>query len=389
MKNIVGSISNAGTRRHLDASVALVSIIPFLTLALIGQVSFNMEILTSWQWMMIAIGVIASPILGYSLLLKYPATVMRLKIYLDDIVKGEIPDQINLIGHELDIVAIEHAMNLVLERLKNRAEDAEAVTSRLEEELLQSRKLEAIGTLATGIAHEINTPLQFIAANLTFITSELETKSKEIDVDEITACLSESREGVRNIANTVKAMSVFAQRGEEGVIKATNINEAIKSVVEVSRNAWKYVARCKMDLAQLLPDVTCQPGEIKQVFMNIMINAVDAITLKRDSEKITALGEIHISTSSDDDSVVIKISDTGCGMQPEIQNRIFEPFFTTDITRRHHGQGLTAAYASIVKKHGGNLTFESYIESGSTFCIQIPVCPKIINQKGAEHETRK
>ncbi len=389
MKNIVGSISNAGTRRHLDAAVALVSIIPFLTLALVGQVSFNIEVLTSWQWMMFAIGVIGSPLLGYSLLLKYLATVMKLRIYLDDIVKGEIPDEINLIGHELDIVAIEHAMNLVLERLKTRVEDAEAVTFRLEEELFQSRKLEAIGTLATGIAHEINTPLQFISANLTFVTSELEKNSKEIDVNEITACLSESHEGVRHIANTVKAMSVFAQRGEEGIIKVTDINEAIKSVVEVSRNAWKYVARCKTDLAHLLPDVKCQPDDIKQVFMNIMINAVDAITLKRESEGITALGEIHISTCSLDDSVVVKISDTGCGIKPEIQNRIFEPFFTTDITRRHHGQGLTSSYASIVKKHGGNLTFESDVEHGSTFCIQIPVCPKLINQKGSEHETLK
>jgi len=191
---------------------------------------------------------------------------------------------------------------------------------------------------------------------------------------------------VHHIAGIVRAMSVFAQRGEEGVMKRINLNEAIESVVEVSRNAWKYAAQCKTDLDPCLPQVSCLPGEIKQVFMNLVINAVDAIMLKRTDEGEEGLGEIRIRTRSDDDTVIITISDTGGGVSREIRNRIFEPFFTTDKTRSHQGQGLTLAYASVVRRHGGTLTFESSTENGTTFRVLLPIDPITHNQKGKDHE---
>ncbi len=386
MKNMRGSLASSGARRHLDAAVALVSIIPFLSLAIIGRVSFDMVLLSSWQWIVIALGVVGSPLLGYSLLLKYPATVLKLRAYLDEIVRGEIPDQIDLVRGETDIAAIECAMNLVLERLRSRADKAVAVSQRLGAELLQSRKLEAIGTLAAGIAHEINTPLQFIMSNLAFMQNELTGKAAKAasedavcipddTIDELGTCLSESQEGVRHIAGIVRAMSVFAKSVEDGVMKRINLNEAIESVVEVSRNAWKYEGQCKTDLDPCLPEVTCLPGEIKQVLMNLLINAVDAIKLKRASDGDEALGEIGIRTRTDGDNVIVTISDTGGGVSPANRDRVFEPFFTTDTTRRHHGQGLTLAYASVVERHDGNLSFESSAESGTTFSVQLPIDP--------------
>jgi len=321
---------------------------------------------------------------------------MKLRAYLDEIVKGEIPDQIDLVRNETDIAAIETAMNLVLDRLRSKVNKAEAVTFRLEEELLQSRKLEAVGTLAAGIAHEINTPLQFISTNLTFLENELEqgeqpaTSNGYVRVPgdamtEMVTCLSESQEGVHHIAGIVRAMSVFAERGEEGVMKSVNINEAIESVVQVSRNLWKYAASCSMDLDPLLPEVVCLPGEIKQVFMNLLTNAVDAIKLQREKSDNPALGEICIRTRTSHDTITITISDTGTGVSREIRNRIFEPFFTTDKTRSHHGYGLTLAYASVVERHGGELAFENNRGRGSTFRVRLPIRPNVSNKEEAYH----
>lgn len=384
MKNLKELIAGTGARRNFDISVALVSIIPFLSLSLIGGVSFNAFVLSYWQWGVLVVGVVCSPLLGYSVLVQYPATVMKLRIYLDEIVSGEIPDQIDLVRGETDIAAIERAMNLVVERLRDRVDKAEAASFRLQEELLQSRKLEAVGTLAAGIAHEINTPLQFITTNLTFLAHELDYGVQYISGD-IATCISESQDGLHRIAGIVRAMSVFAQCGDDGVMKRININAAIESVVEVSRSVWKCAARCDLDLDPMLPEVTCFPGEIKQAFMNIMINAVDAIKLKRAAGADETLGRVSIHTHSGDDTIVVTISDTGGGISPEIRKRMFEPFFTTDKTRSHHGQGLTLAYASVVRRHGGELSFES-TDDGALFRVQLPTCPAQCNQKGTDDE---
>ena len=287
---------------------------------------------------------------------------------------------------ETDIAAIERAMNLVLTQLRSRADKAEAVTSRLEEELLQSRNLEAIGTLAAGIAHEINTPLQFILSNLTFLEQQLERGSRGAEMDELAPCLAESMEGVQHIAGIVRAMNVFSPRGDEQIMKPININEAIESVVEVSRSVWKHAARCEMALEPCLPEVTCFAGEIKQVLMNLMFNAVDAIKSKRAAEGDDALGQICIRTHSRDHSIVVTISDTGCGVRPEIRKRVFEPFFTTDETRSHRGQGLTLAYASVVKVHGGKLAFRGLAEGGTIFRARIPIRQPNATENGANDE---
>ena len=398
MKNLLKSLAATGTRHHLDVSVALVSVIPFLSLALIGRVSLAGVALSLWQWAVLGVGVVLAPLLGYSLLAKYPATVMKLRVYLDDIVRGEIPDQVDLVRSVTDIAAIETAMNLVLARLRGRANKAEAVALRLEEDLLQSRKLEAVGALANGIAHEINTPLQFITTNLTYMEQELARSPKDAapaeslhipnaTIRELATCLEESQEGVRHIAGIVRAMSVFAEPGDEGIMKPVDINEAIESVVEVSRNVWKYVAPCTLDLDPCLPRVACLAGEIKQVFMNLVINAVDAIKAKQAATADTALGEIRICTIAADDSIMVTVSDTGTGVNPAIRRRIFEPFFTTDPTRTHRGQGLALAYASVVKRHGGKLTFENIEGNGTAFRVQLPVQPVDNNPKGAEHDS--
>ena len=169
-------------------------------------------------------------------------------------------------------------------------------------------------------------------------------------------------------------------------MKAVDINEAIESVVEVSRNVWKYVAQCKLDLDPCLPRVTCLTGEIKQVFMNLMINAVDAIKAKHAATGDSALGEIRIRTTASDDDVIVTVSDTGTGVSAAVGHRIFEPFFTTDPTRAHRGQGLALAYASVVKHHGGRLTFENNTEQGAVFRVLLPVRPINDNEKEVNHD---
>jgi PAS domain S-box-containing protein len=263
---------------------------------------------------------------------------------------------------------------------------------RLEDNLRQAQKLEAIGQLAAGIAHEINTPTQYVGDNLRFLKESFgelggllarlveqggEAASKalsEADFDylkeEIPRALNQSLEGVDRVAKIVRAMKEFSHPAREKT--ATDLNRAIQSTITVASNEWKYVAEIEMDLDSNMPSVHCSPAEFNQVVLNIVVNAAHAISdVVGDGGK--GKGKIRVKTRADGEWAVVEIADTGAGMPPHVQQRIFEPFFTTKEVGKGTGQGLAIAHNVIVDKHAGTIKVVSSPGAGTTFIIRLPI----------------
>lgn len=276
---------------------------------------------------------------------------------------------------------------------------------RLEVELSKAHKMEAVGQLAAGIAHEINTPTQFIGDNLHFLTdafndlkevAELSCKladSEETEektsllkqqlkdavdrtdlqylLEDIPASLSESSDGVSRIAEIVKAMKEFSHPGSKNK-ESIDLNKIIESTVIVARNEWKYVAEVKMDLAEGLPMLECFPGEVSQAILNMVVNAAHAIESRQAVEDSKEKGVIGIKTSRENDFFHITISDTGCGISQENLAKVFEPFFTTKEVGKGTGQGLSMVYATIKDKHQGDIKVNSVVGEGTSMTILLP-----------------
>jgi two-component system, NtrC family, sensor kinase len=272
-------------------------------------------------------------------------------------------------------------------------------------QLRQAQKLEAIGQLASGIAHEINTPAQYVGDNTRFLKDafvELEiilrshqellaaaqnnaltpaavARAREIltaaDLDylfqQVPSAINETLEGVERVTKIVRAMKEFSHPGGKEKSVA-DINKAIESTITVARNAWKYVAEMKLDLDSNLPPLPCFLGEFNQVILNLVINAAHAIgdaVKERPGEK----GLIIVSTRRDGGFAEVRVSDTGTGIPENVRARIFEPFFTTKEPGKGTGQGLSIVYGSIVKKHEGTVTFETEVGRGTTFILRLPM----------------
>jgi len=277
----------------------------------------------------------------------------------------------------------------------------------LENRLAQAHKLESIGQLAAGIAHEINTPIQYVGDNTVFLQdnyisllkllrkydeffsilkgrneyleliTQLDEARQEADLaylyEEIPIAIQQSLEGIHRVTEIVSAMKEFSHPGVKEKT-ALDINNAITHTLTVARNELKYVADVETDLDPNLPQVVCLPGEIGQVFLNIIVNAAHAIAaVVEDGKK--GKGIIKICTRQERNWVDIRISDTGPGIPEENKPHIFEPFFTTKEVGKGTGQGLAMAYDVIERKHGGTITFETEIGKGTTFIIRLPVEP--------------
>jgi two-component system NtrC family sensor kinase len=271
--------------------------------------------------------------------------------------------------------------------------------STLEQQLSQATRLESIGQLAAGIAHEINTPVQYVSDNTRFLAetfgevlkvlqavdgvaagdSAEAVRLREVlaDVDleflatEIPGALAQSQEGLTRVTEIVRAMKDFSHPGQ-GQVEA-DLNRAVQSTAQVSRNEWRYVADLDLDLDPDVGLVHCHEGELKQVLLNIVVNAAQAIDTERIRVGSEAMGTIRIKTERIDDAVRITITDSGPGIPEEVQRKIFDPFFTTKPVGKGTGQGLSMAYAVIVQKHGGTLAVDSAPGAGATFVIELPL----------------
>ena len=303
---------------------------------------------------------------------------------------------------EARAVAVENAVGdpdaiLLTSRDISAMKEAEAEQARMEVELRHSQKMEAIGQLAAGIAHEINTPCQYLSDNMGFLAdafaslqevlaglegplglglpelAALTGKMAEQDVpyllEEIPRAITQSREGLSRISTIVRAMKVFAHPGGEGC-SAVNLNQALENTLVVAQSEWKYVAEVDTDLDPDLPTVVCSPGELNQVFLNLIVNAAHAIGERGLREK----GRISVSTRALGSGVEIRIRDTGAGIPEAIRDQIFLPFFTTKEVGKGTGQGLAIAH-SVVARHGGSIGFESVLGQGTCFIVTLPFSP--------------
>ena len=265
-----------------------------------------------------------------------------------------------------------------------------------------SNRLEVVGQLAAGIAHEINTPVQYIGDNLRYVSdqldillqlvnryqslseliqsdevlrkrySEIQEFSEENDIDflaeEIPAAISQSMMGIDTISAIVRSMRSLVHSGTREKV-LTNVNQAVENAVLMSKGTWKKSLDLKTDLAQDLPRVMCYEGELSQVLINLIINATHAI------EETSERGTIEIRSFIYKNSVGIQVQDSGTGIPTEIQHRIFDPFFSSKDVGRGTGQGLAFAHSSIVERSGGALFFETAEGQGTTFHIYLPIEP--------------
>jgi len=259
---------------------------------------------------------------------------------------------------------------------------------RLESELAQAQKLESIGQLAAGIAHEINTPIQYIGDNGAFLEDAFRdlmrvvrpptrpddsADAAGVDIayleEEIPKAIGQLLAGVDQVGRIVRAMKEFSHPGPLEKMPV-DINRAIESTATVSRNEWKYVADLTTDLDPDLPLVHCIAGEINQVMLNLIVNAAHAISDVY--EGTGRKGAIRVSTRRNEQCIEIRVSDTGPGIPEAIQSKVFDPFFTTKPVGKGTGQGLAIARAVIVNKHQGTISFETEANMGTTFVIQLP-----------------
>ena len=287
----------------------------------------------------------------------------------------------------------------------------------LQAQLSQAQKLESIGQLAAGIAHEINTPTQYVGDNTRFLqdafgdlipllkqfrellpaarsgrcgteaVDETLAAMERADLDylteEIPRAIQQSLEGVERVSRIVRAMKEFSHPSQEKTL--LDVNRAIESTITVATSEWKYVAEMELDLDPELPPVLCRPGEFNQVILNIVVNAAHAIgDVVRDGS--ATKGTISVVTRKAGGWAEISIGDTGTGIPEQIRGRIFEPFFTTKKVGKGTGQGLSIAHSIVVQEHGGKISVESQPGRGTRFLIQLPVADPAADEAAVAEE---
>ncbi len=313
-----------------------------------------------------------------------------------------------------DYVAVVEGHGRMLEgRVDERTADLAAANDRLtldaierermQEDLLQARKLESVGQLAAGVAHEINTPIQYIGDNIRFLDgafNDLRTclsdiragahgatplSGTEVDAllqradtdfiaDEAPRAIAQSLDGVDRVREIVLAMKAFAHPSDN--VEPADLNAAIRNSLTMTRNEWKFVAVAVTELDESLPGVPCALGSINQVLVNMIVNAAHAIgdvAKNAEASDTPKLGQITIRTRAVAGHAEIDVEDTGSGMSEAIQARIFDPFFTTKPVGRGTGQGLAIAHRIIVARHNGNIRVRSAVGAGTCFTIRLPL----------------
>jgi signal transduction histidine kinase len=285
------------------------------------------------------------------------------------------------------------------EKLKNEIE----VRERVEQDLRQAQKLEAVGRLAAGVAHEINTPVQFVGDSIHFLrdaTNDLmgvverlrtveqavmsgapaleaailaraaeEAADLPYIVENVPKAFDRAVDGLSRVTTIVRSMKEFAHPDRKEMAPV-DLNRALLATLAIARNEYKYVAELETDFEEL-PAVTCRIGELNQALLNMIVNAAHAISdvVKGTNER----GRLVIKTWREDDDALIAIRDTGSGIPDAIRDRVFDPFFTTKPVGQGTGQGLAIARAVIVEKHRGQLSFMSEPGNGTTFLIRLPI----------------
>jgi signal transduction histidine kinase len=286
-----------------------------------------------------------------------------------------------------------------LTRANQQLREEAIVRERMESELRLAQKLQSVGQLAAGVAHEINTPMQYIGDSVAFLRDTIEgllgvVDSYHASIDPATSRIDTAAmartdegydlaflrshapdactraiDGVGRVSAIVAALKAFSHPDHREQ-QPTALNAALENTLVVARNEYRHVADVVTEFGDL-PSVVCHIGELNQVFLNLIINAAHAIddVVKHTGER----GTISIRTTVEDDTAVIAIADTGSGIPDAIRDRVFDPFFTTKEVGRGTGQGLALARTAIVDRHGGSISFETRPGEGTTFFVRLPI----------------
>jgi signal transduction histidine kinase len=275
----------------------------------------------------------------------------------------------------------------------------------MERELRQAQQLAGIGQLAAGVAHEINTPMQYIGDNTSFLhvtvkrlldlassferlvqtcreggptPDQLDRCEQELAKSRLSflreqapLAIEQSSSGIDQVRAIVQALKEFSHPGSDEA-QPMDLNHLVRTASTVTRNSWRYHAELELELCEDLPAVQGYPQAFGQVLINLIVNAADAIEARWGAPQSGQLGKIAIRTRALADCLELEIADNGTGIPDSLRQKVMEPFFTTKGVGKGTGQGLPLAYATIVDRHGGKFFFTSELGSGTTFFIQVP-----------------
>jgi PAS domain S-box-containing protein len=293
-----------------------------------------------------------------------------------------------------------HAAQEEIEAAYSKLQGEVSARERLEKELRLAQKLEGIGQLAAGVAHEINTPMQYVGDNIAFLVrafgkmaehiaashaivsgeraSSLEEARAALEASEAKLklkfllesspkALHDAKSGIDHVSSIVRALKSFAHVDDDEKAPG-DINQAIRDTLVVAQNEYKSVAEAATDLGAI-PLVSCFLGRMNQVFLNLIVNAGHAIA----DAKPEGGGKIHVASRVEGPSVVVTVADNGAGIPERIQHKVFDQFFTTKPVGKGTGQGLSLARSIVVDAHGGTLSFESKAGHGTVFTVRLPI----------------
>jgi signal transduction histidine kinase len=290
---------------------------------------------------------------------------------------------------------------LALADAHRRAEEAHALLAELQRtqmQLVQAQKLESLGQLAAGVAHEINTPIQYISDNIRFLDESFQTLLHESTVStaehlgaetdqdptvghhvdaaelefvraEVPLAIAQAQEGIGRVTEIVRALKGLAHPSAD-VFSVADLNRMVSDATVVSRSEWRHVAQLELDLSPELPGLECCPGPLGQVFLNLIVNSAHSIKDRFAGSHVQ--GHISVATSCAEDLLSVRIADNGVGVPVEILDRIFDPFFTTKEVGSGTGQGLAISRAVIVDQHGGSIDVAPGIDGGASFTVTLP-----------------
>ncbi len=306
----------------------------------------------------------------------------------------KLPDPVELIAR------IRHHSRAYLNQLQRDAAYLERTAAQeqvlrlaLQQQQLEemvAQRLDSVGQLAAGVAHEINTPVQYINDNINFVRESVQELLDRVDKlqaaqqpamgddadllyikTNLPAALVSSSEGLKRISEIVNSLEEFS-RPDQNAKSSCDMNQTVQSTLVVASNNYSHVAELETHFGEL-PPVTCYVAEVRQAVHNLIANAVDAIS---EVFKMTGVkGRLTVSTYRENDHAIISIADTGAGIPEAIRQKIFDPFFTTKVVGQGIGQGLTIASNIIVRKHGGSVSFQSDPGMGTTFTVRLPIDP--------------
>ena len=375
----VVSLTSSGARVQFAIGVALVSIIPLLVFWYLTSESGSPEGLSfDGQTVAVILILVALGVSGYTILRKFPVNIVRLRFYLERIIRGELPEHVKLLRAEDDINAVEQCLNLLLQQLRERLELLQTEKKSLQEQLYQAQKMESLGVMAAGIAHDFNNILLGILTHVELLSEDAPEEPA------FRQGLKEIEDFVHRASELTNQMLVYAGRGQFAM-ESVDLTKVIQDLNPLLAASVGRGIELSYDLAEKLPTVMGDAVQLRQIIMNLVINASDAIGDQRGSVRVVTRAAIMSCEDTSDlvrdgrvpDGAFIctEVRDSGCGMTRDQVKRIFDPFFSTKGSK---GTGLGLAVTSkIIEEHGGRIEVTSNTDptqgpTGSVFTVTLP-----------------